>query len=940
MTSSYITPLPTPTSTKLRSSLVIPTFPQILNELAQNSLDARCKKIEVTVDLRKGFESIRVVDDGCGINRDGLKKIGKRFRTSKTLNDSGLGSNGAYGFRGEAVASLASVSMLAITSKTSASQSSYTKIVKSSKTLFEGVHPTRTVQGLHGTKVEVRDIFHNIPVRREELAKVPEESLLRACRKVVETLALGNPGIDWALWQDRGIGMGGRGEAGTKKLLSIAGTKTSLDVFRALFGSALARRVQKIRVSAGNRRVDGFISLSGDVTKAHQHLYVNSYSVDRGDLHLAISKKFDSSRFASYATSGEHDDLQCATPQSRRSPRRLERYPVYVLNITLPPNELDVSYEPQKGVLGFKDLGALRAMLLAVVDEYLKRNGFDLTPKDNTTPSPTKDGAGIPLVSPLKRLDPNTNTASLHGPSPLGKTSSSSTAIQYDLTRPKPISFPSARPDAALFNEPGDNGHISAIPEHDVSRPIPKSPGTAAPRSRNPFQAIPGTTDLLFPVAVEDGDEGSIDESGRKRYRWISDLQHRLDTGVLPSSSTRVPYRSAVPLKRPLCQPAVAETSDDASDSKAAERPMKRPIRLHSRDVNSLNIQLSKTSLQHARVIGQVDMKYVAVLLPPIDGCTTAKSPSTSNPQTGDKSVLVLIDQHAADERVSVESILSDLCAGFRRDEVPTTELAKSTPMILLSRSEAEELARPGVLEVLQRWGIHLMLPGEDMTTEGDYVQIGVERVPTTLVGRLGKKEAVEMTRLLRGYLPVLSGDLPGLQSLIRSYGTEVTTDHNGQDEVEGEVQAIALHQDGAADGRKGSYGENGCEEHDIPREHEEEDISDLWGKELRYMPREMLELANSKACRGAIMFQDRLTHDQCTRLVDQLSRTRFPFMCAHGRPSMIPLVALQMPPALVSDDGVGIRDGVKGQSANFGTKAKRTIDWDLYKRKKGVGGS
>jgi len=80
MTSSpLILPLQRPTSTTLRSSLVIPTFLQVLVELVQNSLDAGARRIDCWLDLRKGAESLRVEDDGCGIEKRALRKIGTRY---------------------------------------------------------------------------------------------------------------------------------------------------------------------------------------------------------------------------------------------------------------------------------------------------------------------------------------------------------------------------------------------------------------------------------------------------------------------------------------------------------------------------------------------------------------------------------------------------------------------------------------------------------------------------------------------------------------------------------------------------------------------------------------------------------------------------------------------------------------------------------------------
>jgi DNA mismatch repair protein MLH3 len=72
---------------------------------------------------------------------------------------------------------------------------------------------------------------------------------------------------------------------------------------------------------------------------------------------------------------------------------------------------------------------------------------------------------------------------------------------------------------------------------------------------------------------------------------------------------------------------------------------------------------------------------------------------------------------------------------------------------------------------------------------------------------------------------------------------------------------------------------------------------ADGWARVQRCMPLEMVELANSRACRGAIMFKDRLDADQCARLIARLAATRNPWICAHGRPTFTPLRVLSAPP-------------------------------------------
>lgn len=224
----------------------------------------------------------------------------------------------------------------------------------------------------------------------------------------------------------------------------------------------------------------------------------------------------------------------------------------------------------------------------------------------------------------------------------------------------------------------------------------------------------------------------------------------------------------------------VAGTEDRESASRYA-----RPISLPRSHLPDTDISFSMSALHTARVIGQVDRKFVACV---VESDHTAIRPS--------QNVLVIIDQHAADERVSVERILGELCVGFLDHKVETVDLNVTKPTVLLSREEATMLIKPGVIDVFARWGIRLDL--SNATEEDEFVQVNVTAVPESLVARLRTREAREMTRLIKLYLPVVDSHKEELDSLVRR----------------------------SADGQVD------------------------WGRALRFMPREMLELANSKACR------------------------------------------------------------------------------------------
>mgnify|MGYP001590390189 FL=1 len=104
--------LPARTTSLLRSSLVIPSIPSILVELVQNALDAQANTVDLFFDLERW--SIKIEDNGWGLSRDNLGRVGgERYLTSK-LGEGGMGAVETFGFRGEALASIADVAMLEV----------------------------------------------------------------------------------------------------------------------------------------------------------------------------------------------------------------------------------------------------------------------------------------------------------------------------------------------------------------------------------------------------------------------------------------------------------------------------------------------------------------------------------------------------------------------------------------------------------------------------------------------------------------------------------------------------------------------------------------------------------------------------------------------------------------------------------------------------------
>ena len=141
--------------------------------------------------------------------------------------------------------------------------------------------------------------------------------------------------------------------------------------------------------------------------------------------------------------------------------------------------------------------------------------------------------------------------------------------------------------------------------------------------------------------------------------------------------------------------------------------------------VPSITRRFTKQDLKNAKVISQVDDKFIACLIS----------------STHSAGVLVLIDQHAADERVRVERFLKDLCEGFLQGRMLTRDLSACPTRLLLSRAEAARLAKSyHAYDALERWGIRVAVPAlvmEGQDDGGSYVQVEVTSLPEVVADKV-----------------------------------------------------------------------------------------------------------------------------------------------------------------------------------------------------------
>ncbi|KAJ3975254.1 hypothetical protein EV361DRAFT_889995 [Lentinula raphanica] len=829
------------TQTKLRSTQILTSLPQIVSELFQNSLDAGAKHIEIGVNCAEW--SCWVTDNGSGMSKDSLNLLGTeaRYQTSKAYNSDSLNYLSTFGFRGEALASAADICCLEIASRTSRSRETWSIILRDGKTLYTG-SAVRWQRDTPGTTVCVRDAFYNLPVRRR--SHPSPARTLDLIRTEIESWALMHPEVSFSFENSQAKLAG----SSKSNILKIPKTSSCITVFRHLYGRALCHHIEEISAVSGELRLEGFISFEGALSKAYQFLYVNRHPIPPGDLHRTIESKFAASSFAKDA----FDEIGVTQRSStRRSPRKSEKKPVYVLNFVVPPKQIDNLLEPSKTSVHFQNTTAVTELLTSSIVSFLVRHGFMAL--GNSSSRTPENNTGTPRKR--KRLD-------FEHDSGYAEVIPEEPEAEDLIIPPAPLNLYAEKPHET-------NDLVWTDPHTGETFIIDIRTGNSRPQTQHRF-AIEDDNDYSRRTEVlrqrrtlSLPNSGSVDKSRiGPAPEWIQEALEANDT-----------YANTERRIAEVTIGSAAETLQQAHLSNQQTLEQERnhfsKLFLSGQGSGDRNIhtqhRFTKNDIREARVISQVDHKFVACVFTK-DLVNKDLGNNKVLTEEDDKiSTLVLIDQHAADERIRVERFLKDLCLGFLRNrsggEEEGVEMRHLTPPvpILLTRHEASRLLRSEQIQSsFQSWGIRfadlaqvetgLGTSESGLDNENDsYVQLYTVCVPEVVADKLTMGN--ELRDLVKGYLAQLESDLPD----------------------------VSLSQGGVS----------------ATRANERD-----WLKALRWCPRELLDLVNSKACRGAIMFNDALSKEQCIRLVHQLSETVFPFQCAHGR--YMPLCSLRREPLLI----------------------------------------
>lgn len=326
--------LPSNLVNQIAAGEVIERPSSVVKELVENALDAKATSIEVHLN-EGGKTLITIVDNGKGMTAEELGLAVERHATSK-LPDDNLFNICFFGFRGEALPSIASVSRMTITTRCEGDDSGH-KIEIAGGVKSE-VMPAAYNQG---TRIEVRDLFFATPARLKFLKTAASETA--TCVDVVQRIALANPQAAFSLYAD-----------GKRKLYYPACSgdlfEARIDRLAAVMGKEFRENAILIDVEREGLKISGYVSLP-TLNKANslsQFLFVNNRPV-RDKLLLG-------------AIRGAYQDVLASG-----------RYPMCALFFDLAPQDVDVNVHPTKAEVRFYDNNLVRGLLVSAIRNALAR---------------------------------------------------------------------------------------------------------------------------------------------------------------------------------------------------------------------------------------------------------------------------------------------------------------------------------------------------------------------------------------------------------------------------------------------------------------------------------------------------------------------------------------------------------------------------------------
>ena len=369
--------LPPHVAAQIAAGEVIERPASVVKELVENSLDAGATRIDVAV-REGGVAEIRVTDDGCGIPADELSLAFRHHATSKLSTVADLQSVSTLGFRGEALPSIAAVARVVCSTRPRDTDAGARIEFRYGEAVAE-----RSIGCPVGASVQVIELFGNLPARRRFLRSPAAETA--RIQEVVTRYALADPGVRFTLNVDG------------REAVNTTGSGRLQDAILSIYGAEVAGRMLPVCLTDGDVSVSGYASAS-DLNR-HNRSYIT----------LLVNHRWVYDRSIAYAIEQAY---QGALPD--------RRYPIAVIDVAIPPEQVDVNSHPGKREVRFRNENRLFSTVQRAVRDALVAHAPVRQVARSFTPSGDAPAAGTALpATPAFRVPAPYAGSATPAPDPL-----------------------------------------------------------------------------------------------------------------------------------------------------------------------------------------------------------------------------------------------------------------------------------------------------------------------------------------------------------------------------------------------------------------------------------------------------------------------------------------------------------------------------------------
>lgn len=477
----------------------------VVKELVENALDAGATRIDVAI-LDGGRELISVADDGVGMEPDDLRLSIHPHATSKIHADDDLFNILTMGFRGEALASIGSVSRLTITSRTRGSEVGHAIRVEGGE--ISGPTPCAAPPG---TTVEVRDLFYAVPARRKFM-KTPSTEMGHVSEQFAR-IALAHPGVEFSLRHNE------------RRVHDLRAAADPLQRIRDLFGPEVADVLIPVERASDTVTVRGYVAppAEGRASNKWEYVFVNG--------------RYVRDKFVGHAIK-----------EAYRSLIDPSRYPMTFLFIAIDPAAVDVNVHPTKIEVRWRDSNYMHGQVLATL-----REKFLATNLDHRLRTPGGDAYRDRIKSAMvdfftrspgqpARFSEARSHREVAGPA--------GTRVDHDL--PLQLAAPAPPAIPLAFPEPPPLASRPRDAEPAAAGPVAARPSAVSGASAPVGAAAPRAIQLHNTYLVAETDDGLmlIDQHALHERILYEELKQRIADRSLESQRLLLPDVIRVPAER------------------------------------------------------------------------------------------------------------------------------------------------------------------------------------------------------------------------------------------------------------------------------------------------------------------------------------------------------------------------------------------------------